>query len=213
MLSSGALTPELSKEFLKLLPGKPEEMKVAVISNAADVEEDKSYLLKGKAELEALGFHDLIDVDLRVPEDLAKLDDCQVIVVGGGNTYYLLKLARQSGFDAKLKELFANDKVYLGFSAGSILLGTSIETAGVGPMADKNEGYVDDPRGLRHVPFMVAAHMNSKEKIYFDQFARSRPLRPIIGISDGQAIVCEGDRYRIVGPDKTVSTWSSKLFR
>lgn len=212
MLSSGALTPELGKELLALLPGKPEEMTVAVVSNASDVLDDKGYLLKGRGELESLGLHNFVDIDLRVPDDLAKLDDCQLIVVSGGNTFYLLKVVRESGFDQKLKELFANDKVYLGFSAGSIILGTSIETSGVGPTADKNADYIDDLRGLRQVPFMVAVHMDKKEKIYFDQFARSRPLRPIIGIEDGMAIVCEGDRYRVIGPGK-VQTWSSKLFR
>lgn len=215
LLTSDGLSPELVKELLALLPTKPAETKLAFIWNAKDPyppENAEGYVLKEKALFESLGFVDHIDIDLRNPDDLIKLDECGAIYMGGGNTYYLLKIIRESKFDAKLKELLSNDKVYIGVSAGSIVVGTSIETAGVGPEADANDIKLDDPRGLRQVPFMVAVHLKPGQKIYYDQFARSRPLRPIIGIEDGMAIVCEGDRYRIVGLGK-VQTWSSKLFR
>ncbi|MEK7105415.1 MAG: Type 1 glutamine amidotransferase-like domain-containing protein [Patescibacteria group bacterium] len=215
LLTSTGLNPELAKEFLTLVGTKPAETKVGFIWNANDpyaTSETEGYVLKEKSAFESLGFTDHRDVDLRVAEDLAKLDECGVICVGGGNTYYLLKLVRESKFDVKLKELLSNDKVYMGISAGSIIVGTSIETAGVGPSADSNDAKLEDLRGLRQVPFMVAVHMEQKQKIYYDQFARTRQLRPIIGISDEQAIVCEGDRYRVVGPGKPM-TWSSKLFR
>lgn len=212
LLLTSEFTPELAKELLKMLPTPPAETKVGFIATASDVESDKGYVLKDRAALESLGFAEVIDIDLKVAEDLTKLDECGVVFVEGGNTFYLLKWVRESKFDAKLKEMLSNDKVYVGVSAGSVVVGTSIETSGVGPTADKNENYIEDPRGLRQVPFMVAVHMNNKEKIYFDQFARVRQLRPIIGISDGMAIVCEGDRFRVVGPGQ-VLTWSSKLFR
>ncbi len=212
LLLTSVFTPELAQELIKLLPTPPSETKLAFIATASEVEADKGYVLRDRAALEGMGFAEIIEVDLKVPEDLAKLDECGAVFVEGGNTFYLLKWIRESKFDVKLKELLANDKVYVGVSAGSIVVGTSIEISGVGRTADKNQGYVEDLRGLRQVPFMVAVHMNSEEKIYFDQFARSRPLRPIIGIEDGMAIICEGDRFRIVGPGK-VQTWSSKLFR
>ncbi len=213
LLLTSEFTPELAKEMVKMLPTPPGETKVGFIATASEPEtQDKTYLLKDRAALESLGFSDVIDIDLKVPEDLAKLDDCGLIFVEGGNTYYLLKWVRESKFDAKLKELLAGDKVYVGVSAGSIVVGTSIETAGVGPSADKNDVMLEDTRGLRQVPFMVAVHMKPGDKIYFDKFARQKPLHPIIGLPDGLAIICEGDRFRLVG-DGQVLTWSSKLFR
>ncbi len=216
ILTSDGLSPEIAKELFSLLGKKPEEVKLGFVANAIDPDiqkpESAVYLLQERASFEVIGIQDVIDVDLRIKEDLAKLDDCDVVYVGGGNTFYLLKLMRDSGFDKKIKELLSNDKMYVGVSAGSIVMGTSIETAGVGPAADANDVKLEDPRGLRHVPFMVAPHLTAAEKIYYDQFARTRQLRPIVGIEDGMAIICEGDRYRIVGPGK-VLTWHSKLFR
>ena len=99
-------------------------------------------------------------------------------VCGRRQHLYLLKWVRESKFDVKLKELLANDKVYVGVSAGSIVVGTSIEISGVGRTADKNQGYVEDLRGLRQVPFMVAVHMNSEEKfILINLLARGHFVR------------------------------------
>lgn len=210
-LTSNGFSPELKAEFLKLLDGKPADMKLAFVGTAADPEPDKGYVLKDRADLETFGFKEIVEVDLKNKEDVAKLDECQVIFVEGGNTYYLLKWVRESGFDKKLKEHFANDRAYIGASAGSMVLGTSIETAAI-PPADKNDVELEDLRGLRQVPFMMIPHLEPRSTIEIDLFARKAALRPIIGITDGQAIVCEGDRYRLIGPGKP-ATWNSKLFR
>ena len=208
----GLSTPELSEEFLKLLPKKPAELKLAYIATASEPEPDVSYTLQTKAGFERLGFKEIVEVDLKLPEELAKLDDCDVIFVDGGNTFYLLKWVRESKFDQKIKELLSNDKVYVGVSAGSIIMGTSIEIAGATDHGDRNDVGLEDIRGLRQAPFMISPHFKPIEKIPLDLFARKAALRPIVGITDEQAIVCEGDRYRVVGPGK-VMTWSSKLFR
>ncbi len=212
ILTSSGLSPEIGKELLSLLGEKPAEIKVGFISNAADQIEDKAFILKDKGDLTAVGFEEIIDIDLRIKEDMEKISECGVLFVEGGNTYYLLKLIRESGFDKLLKEFLSDDKMYIGVSAGSVVLGTNIETAGVGPSADPNDVKIEDTRGLRQAPFMIAPHMNQKEKFYFDQFARKMALRPIVGIEDGQAIVCEGDRYHVIGPGRPL-TWNSKLFR
>lgn len=213
LLLTSTFTPELAQELLKMLPTKVSETKLAFIATASEVEVDKGYVLKDRAAIEALGFAEVVEIDLKVPEDLAKLDACGVAFVEGGNTYYLLKWIRQSGFDQKLKDFLADDKVYVGVSAGSIVVGTSIEIAGATEHGDRNDVGIEDTRGLRQVPFMISPHYVGSERFALDRFARSKPLRPIIGIADGQAILCEGDRYRIVGNDTKVQTWSSKLFR
>lgn len=211
LLTSSGLTPELLETFAKLLIMKPEETKVAYIPTAGNVEPDKSYQLKSKATLASLGIHDIMEVDLAQKPDLAMLDECHVVFVDGGNTYYLLKAIRESKFDQKLKDLLSNDKVYVGVSAGSMVLGTSIETATLGH-ADRNDVGLEDPRALRQVPFMIAPHFEDSQQAEMDAFAKKAALRPIVGLEDGQAILCVGDRYKLLGPGKP-HTWNSKLFR
>ena len=213
LTSTGLTDPELADDFLRLIaPLKPADAKIGYVTTASDPEPDKAYVLRERAALDSLGFKDIVDIDLKVPEDLAKLDDRDIIYVDGGNTYYLLKWIRQSGFDQKLKELLANDKCYVGVSAGSIVMGTSIEVAAATSHGDRNEIGLEDIRGLRQAPFMISPHFTHGEKLQLDLFARKAALRPLVAITDQQAIICEGDRYRAVGPDK-VMTWNSKLFR
>ncbi len=212
LLTSSGFTPEISETFLKLLEKKPVEAKVGFIANASDNSLDPWYVLKDRASLEALGFVDVIDVDLKKPEDLAKLDACDVIFVAGGNTYYLLKWVRESRFDLKLKELLSAGKIYIGASAGSMVLGTSIETASLGINADRNFVGLEDLRALRQVPFMITPHFEDTDQEKLDVFAKRAALRPIVGLEDGQAILCIGDRYKLLGPGKP-HTWNSKLFR
>ena len=212
LLTSNGLTPELSETVLKLFDTKPEETTVAFIATASEEETDKGYVLKDRAAFEALGFKEVVDVDIKQPEEFAKLDACQVIFVEGGNTYYLLSWIRKSGFDQKVKELLSNDKFYIGASAGSMVLGTSIETASLGINADRNFVGLEDPRALRQVPFMIAPHFEEAHQAELDAFAKKAALRPIVGLEDGQAILCVGDRYKLLGPENP-HTWNSKLFK
>ncbi len=48
-----------------------------------------------------------------------------VIFVCGGNTFYLLEKTIESGFDKVLDEVL-DEKIYIGHSAGSVLLGNSV---------------------------------------------------------------------------------------
>lgn len=197
--------------FGKLLVTKPEETKVAYIPTAGNEESDKGYQLQSKATLTALGIQDIVEIDLMQKENFAVLDECHVVFVDGGNTYYLLKAIRESKFDQKLKELLSNEKIYVGVSAGSMVLGTSIETAALGN-ADRNDVGLEDPRALRQVPFMIAPHFEETDQAEMDAFAKKAALRPIVGLEDGQAILCVGDRYKLLGPGKP-HTWNSKLFK
>lgn len=211
LLTSSGLTPELSETFLRLLEIKPQETNVGFIATASEQETEAPYVLKDRASLEALGFTTVIDVDIKQPDGLAKLDSCQVVFVAGGNTYYLLHWMRKGGFDQKLKQLLSDGKFYVGASAGSMVLGTSIETATLGE-PDRNDVGLEDLRALRQVPFMIAPHFVDSQQVELDAFAKKAALRPIVGLEDGQAILCIGDRYKLLGPGKP-HTWNSKLFK
>ena len=53
-----------------------------------------------------------------------------IIFVEGGNTFYLLKAMRACNFEKIIRKLLKEGKVYIGASAGSIVAGKTIKTAG-----------------------------------------------------------------------------------
>lgn len=85
-----------------------------------------------------------------------KLRDVDLVIIGGGNTFHLLYETRKTGFDAWLKANLES-KVYMGTSAGSILMTPSIAVASVDD-GDENTPNITDLTGLSFVDFEVSPH-------------------------------------------------------
>ncbi len=200
-LTSVGLPPETREYFLKELPKKPEEMKVAFIPTAADPEENKGFVRAAYDELVELKFP-VIQVDLKESKEKVrtKLEKADIIYINGGNTFYLLDWARKSGLDTYLPKLINNGKVYLGVSAGSILAGPDIAISGWDPSWDKND-YVSDTTGLNLVQFAVSPHYTEKERQVLEKEGRKVTF-PVIAISDEQAILVKDGSWKVVGKGK-----------
>lgn len=84
-------------------------------------------------------------------EDHARLNEFTAIFIGGGNTYRLLKLLRDSGFDQALMRFVAQGGIIEGGSAGAIILGRDINTCA---HMDANEVDLQETRGLN----LIADH-------------------------------------------------------
>lgn len=103
--------------------------KILFIPNAGDpydnpyfVEDDFQRLIKMGYKVDKLN---LQEFDKKKSDELlAKYD---VLFIAGGNSFYLLDLVRKSKFDDFIKIWISNDKKYIGSSAGSVILGNSLE--------------------------------------------------------------------------------------
>lgn len=117
LLSKGA---EYLKSYLK------PQSKIAFIPNAGDVCEDRQFVTLGREYLKASGF-DILVFDLRENSNFDILNECDAIYTSGGNCFYLLSLMKKTGFDVFLKNWIEQNKIYIGSSAGSCIMGTSLE--------------------------------------------------------------------------------------
>lgn len=173
----------------------PAQSKLAFIATASEVEEDKTYVKEDRARLKKLGF-ELVEIDLKRPEEFSRLDDCDIIFIEGGSTPYLMEQVRKTEFDKKLKQLLRKDKTYVGVSAGSIMVGPSIQTS----------RYLDDKKqkaaGLGLVSFSVLPHYSAEAIKHEDDIecvACDQGL-PVVAINDEQAILVDEDGTKILGP-------------
>jgi len=116
-------------KFVEMLDCPPSNLTVAFIPTAADIYEDKSFVEEDKNKLIDLEFK-VIEINIAgktkeiLKEQLQKVD---IIFVAGGNAFYLLKKALDSGFDKIVKKLVKEGKYYIGSSAGSVLAGLTLE--------------------------------------------------------------------------------------
>ena len=188
--------------FIPLLQDAPEEYKVAFIPTAADTYKDKSFIKEDRDKLIDLGF-DVIDIDLKnktMKELSGELKPCDIVFVAGGNSFYLLEKVKESGFDKIIRKLVKQKNIfYIGSSAGAVIVGPSIE-----PIKK-----LDDPskasnlrsyEGLYLVDFVVLPHYGKEKykEIYQKIIKKYGKKFNLIKITDMQAVIVEGNNFRIV---------------
>ncbi|MEK7620471.1 MAG: Type 1 glutamine amidotransferase-like domain-containing protein [Patescibacteria group bacterium] len=200
-LTSSCISEELRKPFLKFLGNPSQQIKLYFIPTASDVENEKFYTCKSMDDFSATGINPVwYSLKFKTKEQIAhELADADVIWVNGGNTFYLLDVARKTGFMVIVDDLVRNKGVmYGGTSAGSILASPTIEVAGWGgDGADKNVVGLTDLTSLGFVPFIVHVHYEPEtEKA--DLLSHQSAI-PIYAIPDGCAVEVNNEDITIHG--------------
>lgn len=184
------------------LPKPPDQLKAAFIPTAGDPYEDKGFVDVDRNALTNMGMS-VIDVDLKVTrgEDLEKvLNNVDVILVAGGNTFYLLDQVKKSGFDVIVKKLIDKGVIYIGSSAGSILCCPTIEGA---KRFDSPTDAPDltDYSGLDLVDFIVIPHAHKeryKERIQQTTEEIQAKGYIVKTLNDDQAISIDGESVKFL---------------
>ncbi len=193
-------------EALTKLTGKPvNEIRIGLIENAADIIPGSESWLGGiRQSISDQGFS-LAVVDLRLWTDgqdglYDTLNDKDVIWVGGGHTYYLRWILRESGADKIIKDLVDQGKVYAGWSAGAVVAGPSIrffEAMG----DDPNDAPALIEEGLGLCPFTVVPHINHPD---FKEGAKNTSQKiqgegyVVYELKDDQAIILQNQHREIL---------------
>ncbi|MDD5109842.1 MAG: Type 1 glutamine amidotransferase-like domain-containing protein [Patescibacteria group bacterium] len=186
-------------EILKILPQPASQLKLAHIITASLAENDTSYVVQDTQDLLACGFQvENIDVRGKSENQLRSLlAGKDVIYVQGGNTFYLLKYVKESGFDKVVKELIERGVVYIGVSAGSYITCPTIEMANW-KHQDRNMVGLTDLTGLSLVPFILSVHYQPE---YLSVLKKEVPLAkyPVKILTDEQAVLVRDDDIKLVG--------------
>ncbi len=211
-LTSAGLPPETAPFFSELFDRDPQELKLAMIPTAGYPEIDKILLNEAREGLGKSGFQiEVIDLKVEDPNIVkSRLEKVDIINVGGGNTFFLLYWVRKSGLDKYLKELIDQGKIYMGVSAGSIIMGPNIELSGWKKEWDENVVNLKDPTGLNLVPFAVSPHFIEEDLFFLREKSKTVDY-PIIAINDTQAVMVVGNKYKIVGKGKEIIFNSSSI--
>ena len=188
----------VKEEILKILPKSPKELKLAHITTASIDEKNKDYFHKETQIMKELGFQ-VTEADISgMTEGKVRklLKDTNIIYIQGGNTYYLLKSIKESGFDKVVKELLEKGVIYIGVSAGSYVAGPTIEQADW--IHEHNRFGLTDLTAMNLVPFLLMVHYVPEYKsILKEKIQKSKYEFKIL--TDDQAILVKGDNYKLVG--------------
>lgn len=190
---------DVREEILKILPKPANQIKIAHIITASKVEENLSYLEKENRIMRELRFDvENIDIEGKDEKELrALLNDKDIIYVQGGNTFYLLKHVKESGFDKVVKELIGKGVIYIGVSAGSYIACPTIEMA-YWKYPDRNTVGLADLTGLNLVPFLLSVHFKPEYAPVLKQEI-STTNYPVKILTDDQAILVKDGDVKLVG--------------
>jgi len=197
-----SLSSTIIDKITEILPAKPSDLTLAFIPTARDPYHITATNDPEKEKLISMGFSiKIVELNNKTKEQLRQeLVGVDLIFVAGGNTFYLLEKALESGFNELIKDLVEKGVIYIGASAGSVLVGPEISIV-------KD---LDDPtvapnlkttKGLGLVDFIVLPHFGSEfykektEQIY-NEWSKSK--YKVIPLTDRQAIIVIGDNYKIV---------------
>lgn len=190
---------EIKEEILKILPDEPQNLNLAHIITAAKVEKNIDYLIQERKDLKEMGFKiEEIDLEGKNEEQLRNLlKDEDIIYVQGGNTFYLLKQVRLSGFDKVVKDLINKGKIYIGASAGSYITCPTIEQSSW-RNRDRNIVGLTDLTALNLVPFLISAHFKEEYHQIIEKAVKTTKY-PVVALHDTQAILVKDGKWKLVG--------------
>lgn len=191
---------DVAKLFVNFAGDNLKGKKVTFIPTAAIHETVNFYVKSGKKALEKMELIvDELDIVTATPEEISsKLQNNDFIYVSGGNTFFLLQELRRTGADNLIIEQINLGKLYIGESAGSMILAPNIEY--VKDMDDyKVATDLECFDALNIVDFYLLPHhtnlpfKKTVEKI-ISKYEDDLPLTPI---SNSQAILVNGDDIEI----------------
>jgi len=180
-----------------------EHSKIGFIPTASELDDDRWYMEKDRDDL--INNYDLVIIDITnetKEEILNKFNSVDAIFVAGGNVFYLLQQLRLKDVVSELID-FANEKIYIGSSAGSCIACPNIDY--LGNLDDKNEApLLKDYEALNLINGYILPHYKSSEeytKLIDDTIKQYKDLNFIVLTNSDAVIVNDRNNYEIVNTD------------
>ena len=205
LTSADIFKQDIFSEVVSLV-GKPtEKTSVAVLTEASAVENsDKRWLINGLNKLTKTfgGTIDIVNLlALPLEEVKTRIEKCDVIYCFGGSTEWLKKVFDKSGFSKLLPELLKT-KVWVGSSAGSMILGKMPTTATQDYLYNVID-YYGVKKYLEFVNFSILPHLfgdfvpkNSFSKCVEES---KKQKYPVYVLSDKSAVIVNNSKTYLVG--------------
>lgn len=204
-LSSLSISDTQAIELATLVGKAQKDIKLALIENAADVDAvEPEWLKQNRTMIQSHEFDveiiDIRDYRGKLPELEEKLGSKDVIWCGGGNTYYLRWLLKETGVDQLITRLVNQGTVYGGGSAGAIMAGPTL----------KHFETADDPNdapevlldGLGFTDKVIVPHMDNQkfasiihainDNLKADGYAT-------VPLTDSQAFIVKENQEKVIG--------------
>ncbi len=187
------------REFLGSQPLKALFIPYAAVTFSFD-----NYEEKVSERFREIG-HDIISIH-RFNDPVSAVKDASVIVVGGGNTWKLLKMIRENKLIDIVREKVFSGTPYIGWSAGSNVACPTIRTTNDMPVVEP-----DSFEAFNLIPFQInphfvdsnpAGHAGETREQRIEEFVEINPDIFVAGLREGTMLLRESNKIILRGPKK-----------
>jgi dipeptidase E len=187
------------KEFLGQVPVKALFIPYAAVTFPYGIYEEKV-----SERFREIG-HDVVSIH-HFSDPLAAVRDASVIVVGGGNTWKLLKMIQDNRLIDAIRLKVLSGTPYIGWSAGSNLACPTIRTTNDMPIIEP-----DSFSAFGLIPFQInphyldanpAGHAGETREQRIEEFIEANPELYVAGLREGTMLLYENENLRLIGPRK-----------
>jgi dipeptidase E len=187
------------KEFLG-----DKHVKALFIPYAAVTFTYDDYELKVRDRFREIG-HDVISIH-HYTDPVSAVQKASAIVVGGGNTWTLLKLLRDNKLIEPVRKKVLAGTPYIGWSAGSNVACPTLRTTNDMPVVQPSSF-----RAFNLIPFQInphfldanpEGHAGETREQRIEEFIEVNPDLWVAGLREGTMFIIEGADIRLSGPRK-----------
>lgn len=149
--------------------------------------------------------HDVISIH-HFPDPVKAVTEASAIVVGGGNTWMLLKCLRDNNLILPVRRKIRTGTPYIGWSAGSNVACPTIRTTNDMPVAEPSSF-----RSFNLIPFQInphyldanpEGHAGETREQRIQEFIEVNPGIFVAGLREGTMFLVEGKKLSLIGPRK-----------
>lgn len=147
--------------------------------------------------------HEIVSIH-RFNDPVKAVTEAEIIVVGGGNTWKLLKTIRENKLIEPVREKVKNGTPYIGWSAGSNVACPTIKTTNDMPVTEP-----DSFAAFNLVPFQInphyldanpSGHAGETREQRIEEFIEINPGVYVVGLREGTMLTVENEKIRLYGP-------------
>ncbi|APW38719.1 dipeptidase E [Rhodoferax koreense] len=140
----------------------------------------------------------------------AAVRQAEIIVVGGGNTFNLLKCCREAGLLPLIAARVRAGAAYIGWSAGANLAGPTIRTTNDMPIVDPGGfdalGLVSFQLNPHFTNALPAGHQGETREQRLAEFLVANPSAKVVGLPEGDWLRVRDAQVHLHGP------WPASIF-
>lgn len=176
--------------------------KAVFIPTAGDPYDNKDFIEADRIALEKYGL-DVVEMDIKnknEEENRKAIVGADIVLVAGGDTFYLMEKLKESGADKVIKGFIENNGIYIGSSAGSIICCPTIEGAEEFDNPNLAKG-LNNFDGMGVFKDVIIPH-TQKEK-YFERIRRATKRLEskgykVYSLTDDDVLFSDGRSYVIL---------------